>query len=379
MAPIPTDLVRRRLLAMLAAGTIALPGSARPRAKSRTSARIVIVGTGAAGISMAARLQAQLEGVRITLIGAAQQHVYQPGLTLIAAGLWSPGDVVAPQTRWIPHGVEWIAEDAAELDPTAKVVVTGGGKRVAYDFLVVAPGLELAFDAIEGFDPKLIGQDGLGCVYAGPEAALGTYRMMVSLAEHGGDAIMTLPHTPLKCAGAPLKLTFIVDDLLRRRDVRGRARVRFRSSLSTVFGVPVVNTRVLSLWCERDIEVQYGRRLQAIDVGKRIATFASAEGEMQEHYAFLHLVPPMRAPVVVRASPLAIREGALADGGWLEVDKDTLRHKRYPDVFGCGDVNGTPRGKTAATVKKGGYVAAANLVAVVSGREPVLRFDGYTS
>jgi sulfide:quinone oxidoreductase len=368
---------RRRFLQAVAALAPAL--SAPARAGVRSNARIVIVGGGAAGISMAARLSAQLEGARIILVDGAQQHIYQPGLTLVAAGTWDPAQVIESEADWMPRGVEWLQEHAAEIDPVAKAVVTTGGKRVPYDFLVVATGLELAFDQIAGFDPKMIGRDGLGCVYAGPQAALGTYRMIMALAENGGDAVMTLPHTPLKCAGAPLKLTFITDDLLRRHGGRGRAKVNFLSPLSTVFGVPVVNTRVLELWKQRDIGVSYGRRLKTVDQGKRVATFATNEGDIEQAYDFLHVVPPMRAPAVVRNSPLPFSSGPMADGGWLEVDKGTLRHARFPEIFGCGDINGTPRGKTAATVKKSGIVAAANLVSVIAGKEPALKFDGYTS
>jgi sulfide:quinone oxidoreductase len=370
---------RRFLQAMGCAGMAGAWPAASAHAAVRTSARIVIVGGGAAGISMAARLSAQLDGARITLVDGAQQHIYQPGLTLVAAGTWDPAQVIEAEEDWIPRGIAWVQEHAAEIDPVGKAVVTTGGKRLPYDFLVVATGLELAFDQITGFDPKQIGSNGLGCVYAGPQAALGTYRMIMALAEKGGDAVMTLPHTPLKCAGAPLKLTFITDDLLRRHGGRGRSRVNFFSPLSSVFGVPAVNARVLDLWKQRDIGVAYGRRLKAVDAEKRIATFATNDGDIEQAYDFLHVVPPMRAPAVVRRSPLPFQSGPMADGGWMEVDKGTLRHTRFAEIFGCGDINGTPRGKTAATVKKSGIVAAANLVSVIAGREPGLQFDGYTS
>lgn len=375
----PTDPQRRRILQAALAAAMASAMPAQSRAAVRSNARIVIVGGGAAGISMAARLLALLNGARITLIDGAQQHIYQPGLTLVAAGTWAPAQVIEAEARWMPRGVEWLQDYAAEIDPVAKAVTTAGGERVPYDFLVVAPGLELAFDQIAGFDPKLIGSAGLGCVYAGPEAALGTYRMIMALAESGGDALLTLPHTPLKCAGAPLKLTFITDDLLRRHGGRSRARVSFMSPLSSVFGVPSVNTKVLELWNERSIGVAYGHRLKAVDPVRRRAVFATNDGDVEQSYDFLHVVPPMRAPAVVRNSPLPVQSGPLADGGWLDVDKDSLRHRRFPEIFGCGDINGTPRGKTAATVKKGGFVAAENLAAVVAGREPALKFDGYTS
>jgi len=81
----------------------------------------------------------------------------------------------------------------------------------------------------------------------------------------------------------------------------------------------------------------------------------------------------------VKNSDLAWKEGPFAAGGWLEVDKSTLQHRRYPNVFGLGDINGTPRGKTAATVKKSAPLVAHNLVEVIAGRKADQAFDGYTS
>ena len=87
----------------------------------------------------------------------------------------------------------------------------------------------------------------------------------------------------------------------------------------------------------------------------------------------------MRAPDAVKNSDLAWKSGPFAAGGWLEVDKSTLQHRRFPNVFGLGDINGTPRGKTAATVKKSAPLVAHNLVEVIAGRKPDQAFDGYTS
>jgi len=96
-------------------------------------------------------------------------------------------------------------------------------------------------------------------------------------------------------------------------------------------------------------------------------------------YDVIHVVPPMRAPDSVKNSPLAWQSGPMAAGGWLEVDKSTLQHQRYKNVFGIGDVNGTPRGKTAATIKKSAPIVANNLVRVIQQKEANLTFDGYTS
>ena len=86
----------------------------------------------------------------------------------------------------------------------------------------------------------------------------------------------------------------------------------------------------------------------------------------------------MRAPDAVKKSDLSWKEGPFAPGGWLEVDKATLQHRRFPNVFGIGDINGPPRGKTAATVKKSAPLVAHNLVQVIAGRARDASFDGYT-
>jgi sulfide:quinone oxidoreductase len=87
----------------------------------------------------------------------------------------------------------------------------------------------------------------------------------------------------------------------------------------------------------------------------------------------------MRAAKVVRDSPLPWREGPFAADGWMEVDKHTLRHARYPNVFGVGDIAGVPKGKTAASVKWQVPVAVDHLVADIAGTQSDMSYDGYTS
>ncbi len=227
-----------------------------------------------------------------------------------------------------------------------------------------------------------IGSNGLASVYAGPREAAATWAAMDAFRAKGGNAVLTLPSTPLKCAGAPLKMTFMLADRLRQAGARERSTLRFHSALptDTVFGVKAVNDNVLARWKALGIETEYLSKLVAVDPGARRAVFASPEGERTEvPYDFLHVVPPMRAIDAVKNSDLAWKDGPFAAGGWLEVDKDTLRHRRFPNVFGIGDINGTPRGKTAATVKKSAPIVAGHLADLIAGREPGQRFDGYTS
>lgn len=375
---------RRRFLQ--GAGAFALTGIAAAstppaRAQQRSKARIVIIGAGMAGLAMANRLHRELDGARITVIDSKREHNYQPGYTLVATGIWPVSKVRNLNQEFMPSGVDWITDMAAEIDPETQTVTTLGGATVPYDFLVVCPGLELNYGAIEGMDVAAIGQHGLGSVYASPDAAAATWRVMDTFRQDGGQAFLTLPTGPLKCAGAPLKMTFMLRDRLAQAGTLAASEVNFMSALpdGTVFGVPSVNQKVLELWQGLDIAPQYQQTLRAVDIPAREAVFEQADGSTRtENYDFLHVVPPMQAPRVVRDSALAWQDED-TPRGWLEVNADTLQHRRYPNVFGVGDVNGTPRGKTAATVKTSAPLVTENLLAVMADREPPATFNGYTS
>lgn len=378
-----TNPQRRRLLGGLTAaplaaslGTASLPAQARVK----TGAHIVIVGSGLAGIAVANRLSKGLDGARITIVDGREPHYYQPGWTLVASGVWPVSKVIDSNALYHPPGVDWVKDFVAEFDPDTNAIVTRDGQRLPYDYLVVATGVQLNYSAIEGMDVAAIGQNGLTSVYASPNAAVATWSAMDAFRGTGGRAVMTLPATPLKCAGAPIKMTFMLADRLRQTGRLADSEVIFYSGIGSVFGVKAVNDSILERWAGLGIAVEYNQRLSAIDIGSRRATFSSPEGEATTvDYDFIHVVPPMSAPDVVRHSNLSWKEGPFAAGGWLEVDEQTLRHRRYPNVFGLGDVNGTRRGKTAATVKKSAPMVATNLIDVISGREPSQRFDGYTS
>lgn len=370
---------RRGLL--LGAGALAGAGAVTrtPQAAVATSARIVVIGAGAAGLATASRLAIGLSGATITLLDKRRAHHYQPGYTLVAAGLKRPDYVVSSTREWVARGVNWVEEAAAEIDPMGKSVTTDAGQRLPYDFLVVATGLTLDYGAIEGMDVARIGQNGLGSVYAGPAQAAATWRAMSDFADKGGQGVFLRPATEMKCAGAPLKYAFLTDDFLRRRGNRGRAELTYNAQNRVLFSVPIVSERVRMLYAERGIRVTHDHVLRKIDLDRRIATFRTPTGDAEQPYNFINVIPPMRAPEVVRNSPLPWQAGPWAADGWAEVDRHTLRHVRFPEVFCVGDIAGVPKGKTAASVKWQVPVAVDHLIAAIQGRESAERYNGYTS
>lgn len=363
--------------ALASASTIA-PFNAHATTSS-AQAKIVIAGAGAAGLALASRLRRQMPKAAITIIDQKTAHHFQPGFTLVGAGLWSPDNVTFSNADFMPSGVEWIAEAVAEFDPDANAVATTSGQRVPYDFLFVATGLMLDYEKIEGMSRSLIGTNGIASIYAGPDEAAASFRAIDAFVDSGGIGLFGRPASEMKCAGAPLKITFITDDLARRKGRRDAVKLIYNAHNPGVFSVKPVNERVTRMFGERDVAVNYSHVLRAIDPGARQATYDTPEGPVTLRYDLIHVVPPMRAPDAVLNSPLPWQEGPLSADGWMEVDKASLRHPRYANVFAVGDIAGVPRGKTAASVKWQVPVVVENLVAETSGKEPTAIYNGYTS
>lgn len=375
---------RRAFLGVLGAGIAAgaVGGSAKA-AKVSTKARIVVIGAGAAGTALANRLVERLDGAEITVIDGRADHLYQPGLSLVAAGLKPAAYTVSKTADWLPRAITLLAEPAAAIDPVAKTVSTASGKTVAYDFLVVAPGLVLDHGAIEGFSLDLVGKDGIGALYAGPDYAARTWEAASKFTEEGGVGLFTRPATEMKCAGAPLKHTFLIEDIASRAVGKGKYEMHYAAPQTALFGVPIVSEKVRMLFGERGIATHYSHTLKAIDPGRRIATFTTVDAEgaastAEMAYDYLHVIPPQRAPDIVRQSGLSWAD-KWTDQGWVEVDQKTLRHRRFPEVFALGDVAGVPKGKTAASVKWQVPVVEDHLVAAIEGKEGTAAYDGYTS
>ncbi|MEE2002835.1 FAD-dependent oxidoreductase [Alkalimonas sp. MEB108] len=381
MSTSPTQPLRRKLLLGLAAGATAASPVALLAKPLQSQAHIVILGAGAAGIAMANRLRRSITGARITLVGARPEHHYQPGYTMIASGLWQPERVLSSTSQWLGNGIDWLTQDVTAIDARQQRVELSNQQQLTYDLLVVATGCQLNYHEIEGFDVSMIGQHGIGSVYASPAAALATSAQIDALVSKGeGRALFTLSNTPLKCAGAPLKMTFTTLSRLEKTGQRERFQVDFFTPYSNrVFAVPTYNDFVLRRWQEQKVGFFDQRVLTGLDAPSRTAYFAHTDGtHSRESYDFIHVVPPMSASDVIKASDLVWHDGPFA-GNWLEVDQYSLQHRRYPNVFGVGDVIGTPFGKTAASVKMQAPVAERNILAFLSGQPLTARYNGYTS
>lgn len=353
-------------------------GSAPVKARETVRHRVVIVGSGTAGITVAAQLVRK--GVRdVAIIEPSTKHYYQPLWTLVGAGVAKAEQSVRDEGRFIPKGVRWIQDYAVEIDPEQKLVCTRDGMRVHYDFLVVAPGVVSDWDKIQGA-AETLGRNGISTNY-GYDLAPKTWEFIQQTKE--GVALFTMPNTAepgytIKCGGAPQKIAYMAADYFR---MMGRpVKVIYATAGGVLFGVPEF-CKVLEGVCERyGIEVLTKHELIAVDPVRKAATFALKDkpGETRTiEFDMLHIGPPQRAPEFVRESPLAHPDGQMV--GFVNVDIHTLQSPLYCNVFGLGDAAGLPVSRTGAAVRKQAPVVVNNLLQVMNGKEPSKRYNGYTS
>jgi sulfide:quinone oxidoreductase len=333
--------------------------------------RIVIVGGGTAGITVAARLARSLKRPDIAVVEPSAKHYYQPLWTLVGGGVFPKQASERDEADFIPQGATWVRDAVSEFRPDENTVTTRGGEAIGYDYLVVAPGIQIDWDKIEGLK-EYVGSHGICSNYA--------YRTVDYTWEcirrfRGGTALFTNPSTPVKCGGAPQKIMYLADDHFRRTGVRGRSRVVFASALGAIFPVPRYARTLEGVIARKGVETLYAHDLFALRPEAREAAFRRTETgeEVVVPYEMIHVTPPMSAPDVVKRSPLADA------AGWVDVDRDTLQHVRYPNVFGLGDASNLPTSKTGAAVRKQAPVVVENLIAAMRGEPPSARYDGYTS
>lgn len=354
---------------------------------------VLIIGGGTAGIMTAAQLMRKKKDLSIAIVDPTKDHWYQPAWTLVAADTYNMKDTRRDESSVIPPGVDHIKESATTFEPENNTVRTKEGNIHTYDHLIVCPGVQMNIDDMPGLREAL--KTDLVCSnYLDPEK---TKRVMQNF--KGGNAVFTQPATPIKCGGAPQKAAYLADEFFRKTGVRDRTKLVFATPGSVIFGVEPFRFALEDVIRKKSIILKTFYKPVSIDPVRKEIHFAwskpgdnncviNEEQGLQEKiegestivmpYDMVHLAPPQSAPDFVRNSPLAYADGP--NKGWLEVDINTLQHKRYANIFGLGDVAALPTAKTGAAIRKQAPVVVANILQrIKDGMLSPARYEGYSS
>jgi len=365
--------------------------------------QVLVIGGGTAGIMVASMLKRKNSNVQIGILEPAETHYYQPAWTLVGANTYDFEKTARPMSSLIPNGVEWIKEFAETFEPENNKVITKGGNEFTYNYLVVAPGIKIAPELVEGLQEAM--DKGVVCSnYTNPKH---TWEILKNF--KGGTALFTQPATPIKCGGAPQKIMYLADEHFRKSGVRKQTDIVFALPSPSIFGVKIIADTLMEVVDKKDINVRFFHKLVEVDADKKIAWYeiekdltgggcvTIADGDVESldkeiqynykdvkvtkdgdrfgiHFDMMHLAPPQSAPDFIRNSPLA------AETGWVQVDPKTMQHAKYPNVFGLGDASNLPTSKTGAAIRKQAPVVVSNILELINADKLANReYNGYTS
>ena len=366
--------------------------------------KVLIIGGGSAGIMVASQLIEIKNILDIGIIEPAETHYYQPAWTLVGAGTYDYNDTGKPMAEIIPQKATWIKDKATGFDADNNIVKTAQNGNITYEYLVIAPGLVYDFSLVPGLGEAM--DKGVVCSnYTDPRH---TWEVIKNF--KGGTALFTQPATPIKCGGAPQKIMYLAESHFSKSDVRAKTNVLFATAGSVIFGVKEIAKTLMEIIDRKDINIRYHHKLVEVDGENQIAWYEltkdisaggcvvmsggnekkSIDEQFQHnykdvkvtvkdnrygiHYDMLHTAPPSVAPKFVQESNL------VNDAKWLDVNKHTLQHTKYRNIFGLGDVAGTPNAKTGAAIRKQVPVVVDNLDFLINkGKLGDKSYNGYSS
>ena len=377
---------------------------------SEATGKILIIGGGLAGISTAARLVNTLSNPDITIIEPNPKSVsYQPGTTLIASGVYTKADIDYNTSDFVPKGVTILKDKAVEFNPESNTVASESGETISYDFLIVAAGITLDYGAIKGLEEvgdaysagdaskilKTFGDSGIASVY-NIDSAVAMWDQMqkfIQKAKSGQKVrgVFTDPATAIKCGGAPKKVMYLTNARLVEAGARENADLSFFADSGKLFGVKEYADAIEKQFIARDMKWNFNHNLVEVNIAKKTAIFdkhwqekGAYDKDLEEYemitkhlsvevpFDFLHITPPQKAPDEIGKSAIGSAKG------WVPVNKETLQHVKYSNIFAIGDIAAVPMGKTGGSVRKQYKVLVDNLVSVMEGKELTSKYEGYT-
>ncbi|MCW2165195.1 sulfide:quinone oxidoreductase [Microbacterium hydrothermale] len=332
--------------------------------------RVVVIGGGNAGLSVAGRLHRARVG-EITVIEPREQHVFAPLQSHIAGGTARASEAMRPQADVIPPGVRWLRDEAFTVDAETRRVHLVSGGRIDYDQLVVCAGMRMAWEQIPGLPEAMTTPEGI----SNYDYKLAAKASPVLRDLRQGTVVFTQPPEPASCGAAAQKPMYLACDWWRSIGVRDDIRVVFVCPDPVPFGIPAVDRELQRKLDEYGIEVRYQRELRSVDAASRTIEIGHGDARETIAYDVLHAVPPQRAPEWIAGSGLAASDDP---HGFVDVDPETLQHVRHPEIWAVGDAATVATRRSGGAIRQQAKALVKNMTAALGGRAPSTRYDGYS-
>jgi len=330
---------------------------------AKTRPKVVIVGAGFGGAACARYLKLWEPRVEVTLIEPNAQFVSCPMSNTVIAGLNKLEDITFPY-RYLQAQVDQFVQDAVTaIDAAKRTVSTVGGRTFSYDRVVLAAGVELMFDKVQGYDAAA--RNTIKHAWkAGPDQT-GALRKQLEAMPNGGVFVLAMPMAPFRCPPAPYERVSLIANYFKQ--AKPRSKIILLDANDDIISKKALFTTAwqkhYGFGTEHSlIDYRPNNQVRSIDAkAMQIGTeFEDVKGDV------INLIPPMRAAAITGL--IGARTGD--NGTWCPVDYRTMESTEVPNVHILGDSILSNLSKAGALANNSGKLCASALVELFNGRQP---------
>ena len=329
---------------------------------------LLILGAGTAG-TMAANLLRKHLGTddwSITVVDQDARHLYQPGLLFIPFWM-KPERVVKNRRDFLPDGVDFVEAGISRVDAQAQEVELADGRRLSYDWLIIASGTQADPTLVPGLADGSLFRDKVHEFYT-LEGSVALKKSLESFEE--GRILVHISEMPIKCPVAPLEFVFLVEDHFRKKGLRHKVDITYVTPLDGAFTKPVASGELGGLLKDRSIRLAADFAVERID--NETQHLVAYDGR-ELPFDLLVTVPPHTGQQFIFDSGLG------NDAGFVPVDKHTLRSVEHERIFVLGDASDIPTSKAGSVAHFATEMFIDNFLAAIEGRPLPNAFDGHAN
>ncbi len=352
------NFTRRDFLSLAAAGTVAsLVGLGKAFAQAAQDKRVVVIGGGFAGATCAKYLRRADPAIQVTLIERQRRYVTPPSSNLVATGLRPLSAITFGYDKLSRnHGIQMVYGNAMSIDPTGKTVALENGKIIPYDRLVVAPGIDFKYAALEGYSEQAATVMPHAWK-AGPQTEL--LHQQLAQMSNGGTVIISVPAAPFRCPPGPYERASLIAYYLKHSKPRSKVLILdANDSFPAQDGFMEAWHSLYPNMIEW-VSGSKGGRVTQVDAKSR--TVSTGAGQHQG--SVVNVIPPQKA------GDIADRAGLTDETGWCPVDPGSFESTRQKGIHVIGDSSIAGKlPKSAAAANSEAKVCAVAIASLLAGR-----------
>jgi len=339
-------------------GATAAAGALTGCATAQARPKVVVVGGGFGGATAARYLKLMDANLDVTLVEPNREFYTCPFSNLVLGGLKQMADIRHTYDGLRgKHGVTVVHEAAAAIDPAQKTVRLSGGGTLPYDRLIVSPGVDLRWNAIQRYD-EAAAEKMPHAWKAGAQTTL--LRRQLEAMPDGGTFIMVAPADPFRCPPGPYERASMIAHYFKTAKPRSKILILDAKDAFSKQGLFMEGWRALYPGMIEWVKAADDGKVGAVDAESM--TVETDFGVVHKGNV-VNVIPPQRAGAIAQQAGLADRSG------WCPVDPATFESKLHPGIYVVGDATiAAPMPKSGFSANSQGKIAAAAIVAGLKGQ-----------